>query len=204
MEKMRLFWSSRSPFARKVTVCSHELRLAPRLDLVPVTVATSIVNPDVSLYNPLSKIPTLVLADGTALLDSAVICEFLNALGGGDLIPEDPPLRWRALTIQAIADGLLDALILLRNERTRKAPDEAITSALQTKCDQALGRLEDEVATLKSDAPGIGEIATGCVLGYLDFRFPSLDWRTNCPDLARLHDELARRPSFDATQHRDN
>lgn len=200
----RLLWSSRSPFARKVTACAHELGLTAEIELVPVTVATPVVNLDVSRHNPLSKIPTLVLEDGTALLDSGVICEFLDATAGNKLIPQVSAARWRALTIQAIADGLLDALILWRNELARTAPVENIATALRTKCEQALDRLNQEAAALNADAPGISELATGCALGYLDFRFASFGWRDHRPALAAFYRALSQRPSFVATEHRDH
>lgn len=204
MQDMKLFWSPRSPFARKVTVCAHELGLADAIELVPVVVATPLVNPEVSLHNPLSKIPALILRDGSTILDSAVICEYLNAVRGAELVPSDTTVRWRALTVQAVADGLLDALILLRNERARPTPDNAIAEALDRKCAQALDWLENKAGDLGANAPTVGEITVGCALLYLDFRFASFNWRAGRPALDALCSALSARPSFVATQHQDN
>ena len=117
---MKLHWSPRSPFVRKVMVAAHELGLADRIDRVRTVVRMTQPNADLLPDNPLSKIPTLVLADGTVLIDSVVICEYLDALaGGGKLFPPSGPERWTALARHALGNGLLDILILWRNERDK-------------------------------------------------------------------------------------
>lgn len=204
MTAMTLFWSSRSPFARKVAICSHELALADQIELKAVTVMTGMVNPEVSRHNPLSKIPVLVLESGEALLDSAVICAYLNERADAALVPRDPALRWRALTIEAMSDGALDALIYLRNEMARQKPKAEIVAALEIKCAQALDRLEMKAETLSALHPSIAEIAIGCFLGYLDFRFTALDWRAHRPNLEALYAELCTRPSFELTGHKES
>ena len=201
--RMRLHWSPRSPFVRKVMVAAHELGLADRIDRVRTVVRMTQPNPDLLPDNPLSRIPTLVLADGTVLTDSVVICEYLDALaGGGKLLPPSGPERWTALARHALANGLLDILILWRNERDKaegKRTPELLDS-FAVKTGAALDRLERDAPDL-SDAPfGIGHIAVGCCLSYLDFRFPDLDWRSGHPALGAWHEAFRARPSARATE----
>src|SRR3954447_8711164 len=110
--RMRLHWSPRSPFVRKVMVTAHELGLADRIDCVRTVVRMTQLNRDLLPENPLSKIPTLVLPDGTVLIDSVVICEYLDAVAGGDILfPPAGAERWTALARHALGNGLLDILI---------------------------------------------------------------------------------------------
>ncbi len=113
---MKLYYSASSPFVRKCLVSAHELGLRERLDLVPA--AAHPVNRDRALVaiNPLGKVPTLVTDDGTVLYDSRVICEYLNTLGDGHLLPSHGPKRWSALADQSLADGVMDAAVLTRYE----------------------------------------------------------------------------------------
>lgn len=199
---MKLHWSPKSPYVRKVMVCVHELQLLPRIELVRSVAAMLKPNPALMRDNPLSKIPTLVLDDGPALFDSAVICEYLNEVARGSLFPPRGPLRWSALRWQAFGDGLLDALILWRNERER-GPGLCSTdlmAAFELKTRATLAQLEREVPALQ-DAPfGIGHIAVYCALGYLDFRFDTLQWRAASPALTAWHGALQTRPAFVATE----
>src|SRR3954462_12636462 len=131
---MKLHWSPRSPFVRKVMIVAHELGLTDRIDCVRTVVATT--RPHVPLMdeNPLSKIPTLVLDDGTVLYDSPVICEYLDSLHAGPkLLPAGGPERVIALRRQALGDGFLDFLLLLRNERERAQPSQVHLSTFTTK-----------------------------------------------------------------------
>jgi glutathione S-transferase len=200
---MRLHWSPRSPFVRKVMVAAHELGLADRIERVRTAVRMTRPNPELLPDNPLSKIPTLVLADGTALIDSVVICEYLDSLaGGGVLFPASGPGRWTALARHALANGLLDILILWRNERDkpegRQSPEWLDSFALKTRA--ALDRLERDAPDLAAARFGIGHIAVGCCLSYLDFRFPDLGWREGRPALADWHEGFRARPSAQATE----
>src|SRR5437762_2277634 len=121
-ESMKLHWSPRSPFVRKVMVAAHELGLAEKIERVRSVAAMGKPNPAIMLDNPLSKIPALVLGDGTVLVDSAVIIEYLDSLaGGGRLLAPAGRQRWLVLSRQALADGLLDLLVLWRNEREKPA-----------------------------------------------------------------------------------
>src|SRR5580704_18659729 len=123
---MKLHWSPRSPFVRKVMVVAHECGVADHLTRVRTVAATAKPHPDLMKDNPLSKIPTLVLDDGTVLYDSPVICEYLDSLHDGPkLFPSDAGARMTALRRQALGDGFLDFLLLWRNERERAQPSEA-------------------------------------------------------------------------------
>lgn len=197
---MKLRYSSASPYVRKVLVVAHETGLIDRIDLVPTAVAPTVVNLDVAAVNPLVKVPTLELADGTNLFDSRVIVEYLDALHQGRrLFPAEGPARWTALRRQAIGDGLLDAALLIRYENNlRPAPQrwQEWTDGQFRKMRQALAALADESLGRE---PAIGEITAGCALGYLDFRFPEEDWRAAHPALGNWFAAISERPSFVAT-----
>ena len=197
---MKLHWSPKSPYVRKVMVCAHELGLVPRLERVRSVAAMLKPNERLMRDNPLSKIPTLVLDDGFALFDSAVICEYLNDLAHGPLFPKQGMDRWQALRWQAFGDGLLDALVLWRNEREREQPLPALMDAFERKTRCALQQLDDETQALAELPLSIGHVALGCALGYLDYRFEALAWRSAAPRLAEWHAELRRRPSFASTE----
>ena len=134
---MKLHWSPKSPYVRKVMVCAHELGVVQDLTLVRSVAAMLKPNAALMADNPLSKIPTLVLDDGTVLFDSAVICEYLDAQAHGSLIPAGGAARWQALRWHAFGDGLLDALILWRNERDRLHPADLYLNAYRAKATPA-------------------------------------------------------------------
>lgn len=201
---MKLHWSPKSPYVRKVMVCAHELGLVDQLTLVRSVAAMLRPNALIMVDNPLSKIPTLLLDDGRTLFDSAVICEYLNDLAGGDLFPLPGEARWQALRWQALGNGLTDVLILWRNEREREFPLAQLQDAFAAKFDASIALLEQEVPVLTQQPVGIGHIAIGCALGYADYRFQALSWRTKAPGLAQWHAELSNRPSFVATQVSDS
>jgi len=197
---MKLHWSPRSPFVRKVMIAAHETGLADRLTLVRTVVAMTAPNALLLADNPLSKIPTLVLDDGTPLYDSLVICEYLDALHDGrKLFPADAKARWTALRRHALANGLLDLLILWRNELERQAPSQAHLDAFAVKSKAALAALEAEADALAAAPFGIGHIAIGCALSYADFRFPDLDWRARHGEIAAWHASFSQRASARAT-----
>ena len=184
-------------------VAAHELGMAGKIECVRSVAAMGKPNPAIMLDNPLSKIPALVLGDGTVLIDSAVIVEYLDSLaGGGRLLAPAGRLRWLVLTRQALADGLLDLLVLWRNERDK--PDGRQThewlDAFAIKAAATLDRLEAEAGALESEPFGIGHIAVGCALSYLDFRFADLAWREGRPRLAAWQATFTARPSARATE----
>ncbi|MBP6900323.1 MAG: glutathione S-transferase [Burkholderiaceae bacterium] len=197
---MKLHWSPKSPYVRKVMVCAHELGLVQRLELLRSVAAMLRPNAALMAHNPLSKIPTLVLDDGTVLFDSPVICEYLNDLAQGPLFPASGPRRWQALRWQAFGDGLLDALILWRNEREREQPLATLIAAFELKLEQSLARLDPEAEALAEAPFGIGHVGLACALGYLDYRFDALGWRDRAPRLAAWLAEASQRPSLRLTQ----
>jgi glutathione S-transferase len=202
---MKLHWSPRSPFVRKVMIAAHELGLADRIECVRTVVATTRPHVPLMEENPLSKIPTLVLDDGSVLYDSPVICEYLDGLHAGPkLVPLDGKARMTALRRQALGDGFLDFLLLLRNEGERAHPSEVHLAAFNTKRAAVLRTLEREAADLAATPFGIGHIALGCALSYHDFRFAKDDWRRGHPAIARWHQDFAARPSVRATEPVDD
>jgi glutathione S-transferase len=200
---MKLHWSPKSPYVRKVMVCAHELGIVEDLTLVRSVAAMLKPNAALMVDNPLSKIPTLVLEDGTVLFDSAVICEYLDTLAHGSLFPARGDPRWQALRWHAFGDGVLDALILWRNERERAAPLPVLMDAFELKTRASLSRLEAESTALAEAPLAIGHIAIACALGYLDYRFGDFGWREQAPRLAAWYRAVSERPSFAATAPAD-
>lgn len=194
-----LHWSPKSPYVRKVMVCAHELGMVDQLTLVRSVAAMLKPNAALMQVNPLSKIPALVLDDGRTLFDSAVICEYLNDTAGGSLFPSQGDAKWQALRWQALGDGLLDALILWRNERERERPLAALLSAFELKTRATLAQLDHEAGSLAEAPFAIGQVTLACALGYLDYRFEAFGWRALAPRLADWHGRVAARPSFVAT-----
>jgi glutathione S-transferase len=202
---MKLHWSPRSPFVRKVMIAAYELGLADRIACVRTVVATTRTHAPLMEENPLSKLPTLVLDDGTVLYDSPVICEYLDGLHTGPkLVPADGRERMIALRRQALGDGFLDFLLLLRNERERAHPSDAHLSAYTAKRAAVLRALEREARELAAAPFTVGHIAIGCALSYLDFRFGREDWRTDHPSIAGWHAQFCARPSVRATEPVDD
>jgi glutathione S-transferase len=202
---MKLHWSPRSPFVRKVMIVVHELGLNDRITCVRTVVATTRPHRPLMEENPLSKIPTLVLDDGTVLYDSPVVCEYLDSLHAGPkLIPADLGPRMTALRRQALGDGFLDFLLLLRNESERAHPSEVHLASFVEKRRAVLAALDKEAGAIASSPLSIGHIAIGCALCYLDFRFAGDDWRTPHPAIARWHREFCARASVQATEPVDD
>jgi glutathione S-transferase len=198
---MKLIGSTSSPYVRKVRVVMAEKKLDYHFVEEDVWSAeTSIMQ-----SNPLGKVPCLVMEGGEALFDSRVIVEYLDTLSPvGKLIPAVGRERAEVKTWEALADGVLDALILARLEGNWAGRNEA------QRCHAWIDRqIAKTQASLKAMSLGLGEkpfcagiylsladIAVGCALGYLDFRFPQIDWRTSYPNLAKLQDKLMQRASF--------
>lgn len=196
---MKLYYSPTSPFVRKVNVCAIELGVDDKLERI-------VTNPwenDANLLtdNPLSKVPTLITDDGMVLYDSPVICEFLDTLVGGDrLIPAEGAERWIALRLQALGDGILDAAVLRFLERKRPQTQQSNDwdSIQRDAVQRALKYLQSEVNSWE-DKVTVGQIAIGCALGYLDFRFAEDNWRQEVPDLAGWFAQFAERNSMQTT-----
>lgn len=203
---MKLFWSTRSPFVRKVMVVAHETGLVDRIERVRTIVAPTKPNPDVMALNPLNKLPTLIRDDGKPLYDSRVIAEYLDGLHAGPkLFPTSGPERIEALRLQALGDGILDFLLVGLSERARPEPQQSpeLKAALDTKFTTAFDALEREAASLAPAQLTIGHLAIGCVLGYADFRYAAKEWRQGRPALTAFGAAMLARPSFKATEHAD-
>nr|WP_316641331.1 glutathione S-transferase C-terminal domain-containing protein [uncultured Roseateles sp.] len=201
---MKLIGSLTSPYVRKVRIVMAEKKLDYQLVLEDVWASDDILK-----VNPLGKVPCLVMEGqdsiSGAVFDSRVIVEYVDTLSPvGKLIPERGRERTEVRTWEALADGLLDASILARLEQTWGGRTEAQRS--QVWVDRQMGKIS---AVLKAMSQGLGDkswcsgnhfsladIAVGCALGYLDFRFPQIDWRADHPNLAKLYEKLAQRPSF--------
>jgi glutathione S-transferase len=202
---MKLYWSSRSPFVRKVMVFAHEVGVADRIACIRTIVAPTKPNPDVMAANPLNKLPTLVTTDGP-IYDSRVICEYLDTLhDGAKLFPPPGEARLAALRRQALADGMLDFLVAWYGERQRPTDHQSSPhlDAYRLKLATSLDALERDAEALRAAPFGIGQIAIGCALSYADFRFADATWRNGRPHLAAWHAAFAQRPSMKATEHAD-
>ncbi len=197
---MRLRYTPTSPYVRKVSATAIELGLGARIERVP----TDTLDPssDLSEYNPLGKVPALILEDGQVLFDSPVICEYLDSLHDGPkLFPPSGPERWSALRQQALGDGILDAAIdrMIESQRRPEALRWRGWIAKQAgKMTRALDRLEAEADGLDGP-PTIGQITIGCALGYPDFRFADDAWRAKRPKLAAWEKGFAARPAMRET-----
>ncbi len=192
---MRLLYSALSPFARKVRVVAHENGLT---DQITLETASPFSDEAVRAFNPLNKVPTLILDDGEAVFDSSVICDYLDALGGAGLIPAGGRERRRALTLQALADGLGDAAVATVRERLRPAEDQrpdAIDRQLKAIV-AGLDLLEGQ--GFSADSFAIGEIAVAVQLGYFDAR-KVIDWREGRPALTAWFEAVSRREAMVVT-----
>jgi glutathione S-transferase len=197
---MKLYMHPASPFARKARIIIRELDLTRVVEEIVVNPAAS---EELRRINPLGKIPVLVLKDGSTLLDSPVICEYLNDLGGGNFFPgytvwREVSARWRALTLQALGDGICDAAVARIYEGRR--PPENQSEPTVHKYLAAVTRSLDALERARFTAdPTIGEIAVACALGYLDFRLPELQWRDSRPVLRDWYEKFAQFPSMKDT-----
>jgi len=198
---MKLIGSTTSPYVRKVRVVMAE----KKLEYAFVQEDVWAEGTTISGSNPLGKVPCLIMEGAEALFDSRVIVEYLDTLSPvGKLIPAVGRERAEIKTWEALADGVLDASILARLEATWAGRTDAQRS--QAWIDRQIHKVND---ALKAMSLGLGDkpfcsgihltladIAVGCALGYLDFRFPDLSWREEYPNLVKLHDKLMQRPSF--------
>lgn len=201
---LKLIGAVASPYVRKVRVVMAEKKLD--YEFFPEDVWSAQTR--ITESNPLGKVPCLVLEGGEALFDSRVIVEYLDALSPvGKLIPSNGRDRAAVKTWEALADGLLDASILARLER--HWPSRQAHERSQAWIDRQMGKIADSLAAMSRGLGdnamcsgihlSLSDIAVGCALGYLDFRFPQIDWRTPYPNLQRLYDRLLQRKSFTDT-----
>jgi len=200
---MVLHHSPTSPYVRKVMILLMESGMSDQVELsaamgTPVDPGTMPIG-----ANPLGKIPALERPDGCTLYDSRVITRYLATLAtDGPAFYPDGPRLWEVLTLEATADGILDAAILMRYE-TALRPEAAQSSAWiegqWSKVDRALDTLEARWMGHLSGPLCIGQIAVGCALGYLDFRHDARNWRATRPSLTDWYERFSQRPSMQAT-----
>ena len=200
---MTLFQHPASPFVRKVLVLLHETGQQDRVALETVLVTPVNPIPALNEGNPVGKIPALRLADGNVLHDSRVILDYFDHQHvGNPLIPRDGSARWRRLTLASMADGIMDAAVMVRYELALRAPEkhwDEWLEAQREKIRRALAYLEsDAIAELTSHFD-VAAISVACALGYLDLRHPDLDWRSANPQLANWFFNVSQRPSMVAT-----
>ena len=201
---MKLLGSITSPYVRKVRVVMAEKKLDFELLVEDVWGKSALTE-----TNPLGKVPCLLMEGGESLYDSRVIVEYLDTLSPvGKLIPPVGRARAEVKTWEALADGLLDAALAARmeaswSERTPEQRSQAWIDRQMEKINSALKAMSKGLGD-KPFCTGIylslADICVGCALGYLDFRFPQINWRTDHPNLHKLHDKLALRTSFTETQ----
>ncbi len=195
---MRLFYSPTSPYARKCRVVAIEMGVEAQVEIIASSPMAS--GADLLAVNPLSKVPALALPDGRCIVDSRVICQFLDGLADSPrLIPTDAAARIDCLTREALADGITDAAFLLTMERKRPAEQQS---------PEWIGRwiaaIRRAVAHFNAQLPqrpdpDLGDIALGCALGYLDLRHGDLAWRAGAPALAVWFAAISTRPSLAST-----
>ena len=196
---MKLLGSLASPYVRKVRVVLAEKKLDYEFILEDVWSPETTI----ALSNPLGKVPCLVMEDGGAMFDSSVIVEYLDTMSPvGKLIPIPGRERASIKCWEALADGVLDAGILVRLERTQRAPEQQS----DVWAERQLGKVREGVAAMSSALGehsfcsgkqfSLADVAVGCALGWLAFRFPEISWAEDHPNLARLFEKLSERPSF--------
>jgi len=200
---MTLYHNTLSPFVRKVMVLLHETGQQDRVALQDCVLSPVSPNPALIADNPLSKIPALRLADGNVIHDSRVILEYLDQQHvGNPLIPREGAARWRRLTLASMADGIMDASVMVRYETAlrpvEKHWDEWL-DAQRDKIRRALAVLENEAIAELTSHFDVAAISVACALGYLDLRFPDMDWRAANPQLGNWYFEVSQRPSMVAT-----
>lgn len=199
---MKLFGTHTSPYVRKVRVVLAEKKLDYQLVLEDVSSADT----KIQEVNPLGKVPCLVMEDGSALYDSRVIVEYLDTLTPvGKLIPPSGRERAEVKCWEALADGVLNAAILVRLEETKRTATQQSTEWKRHQMGKVGAGLEAMSTKLanKSFCNGnqysLADIAVATALGWLSFRFPQIGWRDAYPNLGRLYDKVSERPSFKET-----
>ena len=187
---LKLYGNPLSPFARKACFIAHAHGIAmEQIDILPLS------DEGFRKVNPLGKIPALALDDGTVMIDSRVICEYLDHLGGAKFFPRDSN-RWKALTLQSLGDGIGEAAVIysiLGREDTPPAKYRTRQMAAMLAGMDGLEHMDF------SDPPLIGEIAVASALGYIEFRMPELDWKRSRPRLAAWYAQICEHPSMKAT-----
>ncbi|WP_209587095.1 glutathione S-transferase C-terminal domain-containing protein [Massilia sp. BHUDP2] len=196
---MKLIGSFTSPYVRKVRVVMAD----KKLDVSFVQENVWVPETTIQQVNPLGKIPCLIMEDGSTLYDSRVIAEYLDTISPVcKLLPPNGRERTEVKVWEALADGVLDAAILVFLERRERPPEQQSAKWIERQMGKVHAGLREMSTRLGESSYCMGihytlaDVAVGCALGWLAFRFPDIDWRGDYPNLARLADKLAERPSF--------
>jgi glutathione S-transferase len=194
---MKLTYSVGSPFARKVRIAAIELGLIDKIELVPTTVAPTQANEEYSKIYPLKKLPALILDNGEIIVDSYVIVEYLDELGGGKLIPASGALKWRVKSDHSMLQGMLDSMLLCRYEKMVRPEPLRWQGWADDHWQRAWNGMAyfEKQTDLLSRPLDIAQIALTCVLGYADYRFADCGWRKAYPKLDAFHEKMLTRPS---------
>ncbi|MGJ8620205.1 MAG: glutathione S-transferase family protein [Methylophilaceae bacterium] len=198
---MKLLYTPNSPYARKVRIVAMEKHIDIALEEVDLAAADS----PVIQYNPLGKVPVLILDDGVGLYDSRVIIEYLDARTPvSRLMPNDTRLRIDVIRWGALADGICDATVAIMLEQRKEEPHQsaAVIEKQYTKVVNGLAALNKDISKKKwcvNETFSLADIAVGCMLGYVSLRLKSLDWQNQYPSLAKQYTILSKRPSFKET-----
>ncbi len=194
---MKLAFSAASPYVRKVSACAIARGIHDKIERLKI----GTTDPALLQFNPLSKVPTLITDDGTSLYDSPVICEYLDSIGAAPkLFPAPGPARWKALTQEALGDGILDATQPRRRELALPLDEgrKGYIELQQGKVKRAVDLLEKDAGSLGM-LTTIGEITIGCALGYLDFRYANEPWRPGHPKLEAWYAKVVKLPPLAET-----
>jgi glutathione S-transferase len=195
---MKLTFAPTSPYARKVRIAAIELGLIDKIELVATSVTPGKLNEEYSRdISPLRKLPALILDNGSTIVDSYVIAEYLDELGGNKLIPTSGPAKWRVKTEHAITQGMLESMLLCRYERMLRPEDKRWDTWIDDQWERAwqgFKLFESRPETLARPFD-IAQIGLVCALGYADFRFADCGWRKAYPKLAAFHETMMKRPS---------
>lgn len=199
---LKLIASQTSPYARKVRIALAEKKIEYQM----VEASGWVPGNPLHAYNPLGKLPVLILDDGTHLYDSRVIVEYIDLVSPvSRLIPEPARQRIAVKKWEALADGICDATaaIVIEGRRPQNLQSDEWISRQRRKIEEGVAELARELGDrgwCHAEAYSLADLATGCALGYLDLRYADLDWRDLYPNLARLADKLDKRPSFADTK----
>ncbi|UTD27624.1 glutathione S-transferase family protein [Bradyrhizobium sp. WD16] len=200
---MKLTYSAASPFARKVRIAAIELGLIDRIELLPASMSPTQANADYAgKINPLRKLPALILDDGSVVVDSLTIVDYLDDLaGGGKLVPASGPARWLVRSEHSMIQGMLDAMLLCRYETALRPEALRWQAWYDDQWDRAWQgfKLFDARREVFGRPLDITQIALVCALDYADLRFASCGWRDAFPNLKAFHDAMMLRPSVHDT-----
>jgi glutathione S-transferase len=196
---LQLFYSPTSPYVRKVIIVAMHLGVNDKIERLASAASPIDRDRNIAKFNPLTKVPSARTDDGLNLFDSRVICEYLDSECKGGLFPSSGRARWVALTQQALGDGLLDAALLARYESAVRP--EALrwkqwTDGQISKVVDCLKEIEEQAGSLGVNKFTIGEITIACALGYLDFRYDDMQWRTHYPKAAEWFAKFTDAHSF--------